>query len=353
MAFSRPTTFIIGAGASCELGLPTGIQLKDEVSSLLNILFPHGYEQQSGDFQIAEILRREAQSAGNHDWNYLLYKAWHIRDALPGALSIDNVLDAMNSDSDLVYCGKLAISKAILAGERRSKLYRNASDDRISVFQRCAGTYLIPLFQMITESVRKNRLEDLFENLSIITFNYDRSIERFLPEALATYYGIPESDADDIVLNANIIHPYGHVGALKGISQNDAVWYGVDSAPIDRIAGEIRTFTEGLAETELQNQVHRAYANSEVLVFLGFAFHPINMQILDADRIGAAKKIVGTAYGFAKPARSVAENLIMQSLSKVEIGSHWAGQRHDYVDSIDLDDSTAFDLLNAHFRGIV
>lgn len=353
MVFARPTTFIIGAGASFELGLPTGLELKSEISESLNIIFPRGYEQESGDFQIAELLRRRAQSVGKRDWNYLLYKAWHIRDALPGALSIDNVLDAMNSDVDFVYCGKLAICKAILAGERRSKLYRATSDDRSSVFQRCAGTFLIPFFQMLTEGVRKENLDQLFDNVSIITFNYDRSIERFLPEALATYYGISDNEADQVVSKATIIHAYGQVGSMKQGQGDEYVPFGVDSAPLDRITESIRTFTEGMADIEIQSHLRLVYSRADTLVFLGFAFHPINMQILDAGRIGAAKKIVGTAFGFARPARAVAENLVMQSISKRVIGSHWEGQRHDYVDSINLEDETAFNLLNAHFRSIV
>lgn len=64
---SRPTVFVIGAGASFELGLPLGDTLKNRIADLLNITFPDGYQQKTGDYQITEILRRTAVDQGQMD----------------------------------------------------------------------------------------------------------------------------------------------------------------------------------------------------------------------------------------------------------------------------------------------
>ncbi len=42
------TVFVIGAGASKEANLPTGIELKDKISALLDIRFDW-HDQKSGD----------------------------------------------------------------------------------------------------------------------------------------------------------------------------------------------------------------------------------------------------------------------------------------------------------------
>ena len=98
---------------------------------------------------------------------------------MPGSLSIDNLMDAHRTDEDISFIGKLAITKAILAAERKSKLYRKPGE-REFTFADIAGTWLMPFFQIASEGVKENAAQ-IFENVTFIVFNYDRCIERFLP----------------------------------------------------------------------------------------------------------------------------------------------------------------------------
>lgn len=206
--FTRKTLFVIGAGASFELGLPLGDGLKKSIAGLLNITFPDGWNQTTGDYQIAEILKAKAQSEGNRDWNYLLHKCWLIRDALPGSLSIDNLLDAHRRDPDIAFIGKLAIAKAILTAERSSKLFVNLRTERELSFADVADTWLVPLFQLMSEGVSKEEAITLFDKLTFVVFNYDRCLESFLPLALRLYYGFSDNETIELIKNARIIHPY-------------------------------------------------------------------------------------------------------------------------------------------------
>jgi hypothetical protein len=63
----------------------------------------------------------------------------------------------------------------------------------------------------------------LFENASFIIFNYDRCLEQFLVNALPRLYAISETEADSIVHNINIIHPYGSVGELGRIASRSGL----------------------------------------------------------------------------------------------------------------------------------
>ena len=53
---NKNTLYIVGAGASSEVNLPTGDILKNEISSSLYIRFD-GYSQLSGDRVITQALR--------------------------------------------------------------------------------------------------------------------------------------------------------------------------------------------------------------------------------------------------------------------------------------------------------
>lgn len=59
--FKSKTVFIVGAGASCEAGLPSGDTLKERIAELLDIRFNDwGSDQISGDRRIVKALREAA-----------------------------------------------------------------------------------------------------------------------------------------------------------------------------------------------------------------------------------------------------------------------------------------------------
>jgi len=110
---SNKTVFVVGAGASEEANLPTGDGLKTEIAKLLDIQFDHvfGEKLQSGDHKIVQALRFVVQrnNRSRRDISPFLEEVWHIRDALPLAISIDNFIDAHRDNEKITLCGKLAI----------------------------------------------------------------------------------------------------------------------------------------------------------------------------------------------------------------------------------------------------
>jgi hypothetical protein len=121
----KRTVFILGAGASCEAGLPDGKTLRNLARGRLDIRYQKESGRFGGDDVIFEAFRREAsRRAGGFqgDVNRFLAAGWRLRDALPQSLSIDNLLDAHRDDQLLVRCGKLTIARCILAAESASTL---------------------------------------------------------------------------------------------------------------------------------------------------------------------------------------------------------------------------------------
>ena len=109
------TVFVIGAGASKEVGLPTGDELKNLISKSLDIdTDAFDRKATSGDSLICETLIREVPDGLTY-----LPAAHHIRDAMPQAESIDNFIYQHQGDKKIELCGKLAIVRSILVAERR------------------------------------------------------------------------------------------------------------------------------------------------------------------------------------------------------------------------------------------
>lgn len=287
---SKNTVFVIGAGASKEVNLPSGNELKDKIVELLDIRFsPMGRGQEHGDYEIVGALRLVVQdpNGGRGDINPYLYEARHISEALPLAISIDNFIDAHRDNDKIALCAKLAIARSISQAEHNSLLYFEMRRANSTIrFDALRETWYLPFFQLLTENCGKNGLKERFKNVTLIIFNYDRCIEHFLYYALQTYYKVSEKEATDILINLNIYHPYGSIGALPWNNSNESMHFGADPSSKDllQVARKIKTFTEGTDPNsseiiEIRNHMSRANR----LVFIGFAFHKLNMQLINPE----------------------------------------------------------------------
>ena len=320
--FKSRTVFIIGAGASREADLPMGEELKGQIADLLDIRFADGWRQASGDDQITAALRQHVRSADGRqgDINPYLHKAWQIRDVVPAlSISIDNYLDAHQGDEQVELCGKLGIVRAILRAEAGSKL-RHVGDgfDRFDL-TKLYGTWYSRFFQMLTENVPKSQAHTVFDNVSIITFNYDRCIERFLAQALADYYSLELDKAQSLVQQRlRIFHPYGQVGPLPWQDLTQATPFGSSGADLLHLAKGIKTFTEGRNDEEFVGPMHAEITAAETIVFLGFAFHPLNMQLLAPTKGSDPSRIFATTFGLSEADKDVIENSIFRMLGRRE-----------------------------------
>lgn len=300
--FRAKTVFVLGAGSSSEVGLPIGEGLKHEIADKIDIRFQDGFRQNSGDFQIMSAIREHAKIRGgpHADPNPYLERAWQLRDALPQAISIDNLLDAHKGDLLAETCGKLGIVKCILGAEHSSRLFCSEHNRKID-FTGLTDTWFSGFMKILTEGVAKSDIENIFENVSFINFNYDRCIEHYLFDALQVYYGVDENSVKSVMRNLKIVHPYGSVGLLPWQIDNVnlAVSYGLQSGNILKIAEGIRTFNEQIEDTEELLRIRSLFQEAEVVVFLGFAFHRQNLDLLKPGTPCRAKRIYATAVGIS------------------------------------------------------
>jgi hypothetical protein len=181
--FSTPTVFVVGAGAGAEYDIAVGDTLEFKIASLLDLYFDH-HELTRGDYQIAEWLKRLNQAnGGGYGVSQEHFRSARLTSqAMPHALSIDNFIDAHRGDENVALCAKLGIVKSILLEESGSTLAGLQEDHRAFDFSAVANTWITRLFQMLSEGVSRADVGQIFDNLKLIVFNYDRCVEAIYRE---------------------------------------------------------------------------------------------------------------------------------------------------------------------------
>ena len=301
----KSLVLVIGAGASKEVNLPVGAELKTQIAKVLNIRHEI-LRKESGD----DIIDGSFRILGNNsDVNSYLGAARRVRDAMPQAISIDNFIDSHRSDEKIAICGKLAISRCILMAESKSLL----KVDRSNIYNKPDFSALEPtwfnaFFQLLTENCQQSDLPERLSKVTIICFNYDRCIEHFLYSSLQNYYNMKPEEASDALTYLEIYHPYGTVGKLpwQGDKQN-GIEFGDTPSPMKllSLAGELRTFTEGIDPTKSDiSALQSALLMAKRIAFLGFAFNTHNIQLLfpglDDGTIRRYCPVYATAFGISK-----------------------------------------------------
>lgn len=309
------TLFVIGAGASNEVGIPVGTGLAEAISKKLDIRFtPVGEITGTGDRQISEAL----QNITKTEFTQYLHACWLIRDGIPYAYSIDNFLDTHSHNEKITICGKLAIVKAILDAERDSKLYVSREDRGVTDIINARGSWYFELLRFLQNGVNKNNVSDIFNNCSFLVFNYDRCVEHFLHCALQNLYGMSAAEAGVIMGTLNIHHPYGTVGTLpwqSPINDRPPVPFGAQEVAgyLPRLIGGIRTYTERIGDPHEIGLIHEMVNGADTIVFLGFSYLPQNMDLLlRTGRTEKRRRVLGTGIGLSEMDRSLVSNSLSE-----------------------------------------
>lgn len=271
------------------MGLPVGSELKTRIAEVLGISFDDLDARVIRDKRIFQALRESVSSASSPHaqskrLQSFLEAGWRIHDAMPQAISIDNFIDTHSDNEDIEFCGKLAIVRTILEAEAKSALTidRKQGNSRLR-FEELTETWFNKFFQRLSENCKRADLKNRLKSVALIIFNYDRCIEHFLYYAFQNYYSMSSSESAELLQGLEVYHPYGMVGSLPWQSTDNAIEFG--SEPNWRqlllLAQQIKTFAEGTDEHSSEvNSIRSNMKTAQRLVFLGFAFHKLNLEIL-------------------------------------------------------------------------
>jgi hypothetical protein len=322
--------FVIGAGASVEIGFPLGDAFANQIRDSLG-------QGQSGQIGYPELGRLITNSLGNND------QRTHskIRDAyrtisrslnVPG--TIDECVNKFGDQEIVKNVAKHAIAFQILKAEANSDLKYRANE-RIFLDKKprdsdgkIKESFYPLLASQLTGGAKRHNLEVLSDKLNVISFNYDRSLECYLAAAISDSFDIDTENAFDVVNKMNIVHPYGTLGSLPrhlapNIQDQNIVSYGfnnIDNLHLGSLASNIFTFGEGLNDPELIKSIQDMVNAAKIIVFLGFGFHQQNMKLLGIGGNKQSKTVISTG-GEPEPMHEELKRIIANTLYEPGLNS--------------------------------
>lgn len=261
---------------------------------------------------VSQAATDESVKVGN-----LIAAGQSIAQALPGCESIDDLLERHSANNLYSTAGKLAIAECIAAAERSSPLRQDPTKIKIPEIGKYSHHWLSRFLQGITKGCRTEKeLSDVFSNLKVINFNYDRCFEWFAFLWLRHVYALVEVKAWEVLSFIEVIHPYGSLGSLPNGS-NRAVPFGgdVDSDDLFAMHSNILTYSESVEEDRRVEKITAATRDCTKVIFLGFSFHIQNMKLLDFEK-SSHRDVYATTVGMPEPRWETAQNRIRESLKQ-------------------------------------
>lgn len=269
---TEKTVLILGAGASIPYGFPSGQELRHRIFNI----------------------NPQDVSAENQKTVTQLLKLGHKKHDIEefvsdfkysGKYSVDAFLEHRQ---DFMTIGKDLIALMLMPHEEIGNLFSD-SPKKDNWYE-----YLFNKISSDFERFEKNKL-------SILTYNYDRSLEFYLLVAIQKSYKKSHGVAVEKLKYIPIIHLHGNLGALPGLSNENSRDY-VPSTELDNIrkaANGIKIIHEGIAENPEFKRANELLAGAKRIIFLGFGYDQINMSRLGLTNLHG-KTIIGSTHGLTR-----------------------------------------------------
>jgi hypothetical protein len=122
---------------------------------------------------------------------------------------------------------------------------------------------------------------------SIISFNYDRSLEQFLFQSIKAQFGLSDDEAGGFVAELDIVHLHGQLGNMPWQGGGSRGYNGtVGAAELHMCADAIRVVGPTPANDRRIQEVQEQIREAERVVFLGFGYDESNLA-----RLGLRKEL--------------------------------------------------------------
>jgi hypothetical protein len=330
--FKQKTVFILGAGASCDYGYPTGEQLVRDV--ILSA------RQAVAFLRVAEAYPMPDYAKERFDPSHDSTKGTYLKVAdefsnLADQLEQVNplVIDYFLADhKSMQTVGKLMIAHVLLQCEAKSQAAVARKDWYRFLIHRLT-------YECTSSDLRKNEV-------TFVTFNYDVSLEARLMAALRLIEKFNREDVEMFFDNGRVLHMYGSLRDLSldtirpGLSpilkESLSLGWGenthleiIDTLNIAYKASKgIRTISDekGLDKDTIA-RAEAAIAEARFVYILGYGFDPANSRRLSLDAhllydlLKNDRRVIFTNYGDSNRVNKEASMLFFRSRSRIYSGS--------------------------------
>jgi hypothetical protein len=242
------TVFVLGAGASNPFGLPLGAELKTHVLANYNDKAGHAVNL----------------------YNTTTFREGDVRSFITalrysGLTSVDTFLERR---PEFIEIGKATMAIELIVRESLDALWQPG------------GNWLLYLYSaMIGKS-----LKEFSENqVSFVTFNYDRSVEHFFAVSLSNSFGEAMGKIKPVLDSIPIIYLHGRLGYLPWEEAKYMIGYGqkdINHQTMETFLKEIKVVHEDIKDgrdkdfskaKQLLDEARRVY-------LLGFGFGALNVE---------------------------------------------------------------------------
>jgi len=278
MGFKKKTVFVVGAGAHVDYGMPTGPQLiaqlgkwryreanpnGDVVPSVTAALRLVCWPREEGILHKWDHSCDEEVVAGSyHEFKYRVEGLYDVLSGSPHE-SIDSLLSQLPEEDQKF--GKLIISALLIRAEEQALRVPYLAGWHRWLANRCQPSG--------APRVKDNAWR--FENVDVITFNYDRLFEFHMQTLVMNY--------DRIVREySHVPDPHHVYGKLDTTCDFDSIKRRYVSHPCPdavKKSGRRIRIADGRQSVQIVDSPSaRALHGAKQLVFLGFAFDELNLE---------------------------------------------------------------------------
>lgn len=272
---TEETVFIIGAGGSAPYGFPTGKQL----SKLISAQFRETYKQLVKQAYIADPVVI--------DEILLQMNSFIDHYQKPDPSPIDIFISRNNEYSQIA---KEAIVYFIISKEHENQNVKHTNTQM--------GHWYEYLFDRMTEDLttRESGYTLVNNKTTFITFNYDRSMEKYIATRLTNRFFRGGPEYETVMKKIPFYHVHGKVGNL--------IW---ESSPIHEYGYQIgavgiKELSSGLKivydKGEIDKQAKELITSAKRIFFLGFGYALENLRKIGIPFIlRPGQKVFGTGFG--------------------------------------------------------
>lgn len=311
----KRTVIILGAGASKDYGLPTGEELRTKIiDKFIKLATHHFYEPPDviNEYKVTShgrLVKDEKAMLNEFVYSYKQF----IKDFKDSGVQIDLFISRHASNEQYVRFGKLAIALILYNEEMNSSDFNNSKSFYRQLYEQLCGDITTPRIPIFSD-----------KKITIITFNYDRTLEQYLEKTTIPNFKQDMSNVDlyQELDSLKIIHVYGRLGKLPWeISDEPLLKFPIkgDSNTIIRgnyfkkeIINNIHTIHEERKSDGTLKKVRAVIEKAERVYFMGFHYNKenlANLGIVDVtdeknehtrSSIEKVKRVYGTGFNLTK-----------------------------------------------------
>lgn len=264
------TVFVLGAGASKPYGFPLGGEL---------------YNLVLGEFSEGAAGRPYLMNTTPFTGRELDPFIGSLRHS--GLTSVDAFLERR---PEFMEVGKAAMAVLLAQRENSVALWGGHENWLQYLYNRMIGS----------------SLEEFSQNqVSFVTFNYDRSVEMFLSTALQNAFGKTTEEVAAVLNEIPIIHLHGRLGYLPWQNPSQGREYSghIDQAVMEICRREIKVVHEDITDRDKDfARAKQVLGAAQRVYLLGFGFGTKNVERLDLRSL-TPEIFEGTAFGFTDQER--------------------------------------------------